>query len=128
MMRCGSSSLAGSAATVRMPPLDRLKHAVAAVGAAAHDPVGHHGLFAVGGQAQHNAAAGIDYSLPARYLYRFFFIVLYLIAAHQLARAWGSSFHSASIHHALLQHLGGVAGLDGHGFLQKDSARRRTPR
>ena len=39
--------------------LDRLKHAVAAVGAAAHDPVGHHGLFAVGGQAQHNAAAGI---------------------------------------------------------------------
>ena len=37
-----------------------------------------------------------------------------------MARAWGSSFHSASTITRFCRHLGGVAGLDGHGFLQKD--------
>ena len=39
--------------------LNQVKHAVAAVFAAAHDPVCHHGLIALGAAAQHNAAAGI---------------------------------------------------------------------
>ena len=39
--------------------VDRLKHTVAAVGAAAHDPVGDERLLAVGAFAQHNAAPGV---------------------------------------------------------------------
>ena len=37
---------------------DRLKHAVAAVGAAAHDPIGNKCFLAIGALPQHNAAAG----------------------------------------------------------------------
>ena len=38
---------------------DGVKHAVAAVGAAAHDPVGDERLLAVGAFAQHNATPGV---------------------------------------------------------------------
>ena len=73
---------------VRMPPLDRLKHPVAAVGAAAHDEVGHHGLFAVGGQAQHNAAAGIG--LVTGQIFRTDFMSFICFHTSVAARPWSS--------------------------------------
>ena len=60
--------------------LDGLKHTVAAVGAAAHDPVGDEHLAAVGALSQHNAAARI--LIPGKIFVKVLFHNLYLVAAH----------------------------------------------